>query len=360
MKTLIAISALAMGATLGMQSPSQAPGGLTKVAPPPLQTQKGGSAQTLDAWREQLTDTNLGAREQVFDRVIAAARRDASLRQALRDWSSDNSAGELAWTARLALRELNFARSGAFGFPGLDLPGFDLSTPFDPNEFFQQFDSNWPDANDPHHPLGAPGNSSSSIESFSLSMGSDGVKCTVKRNIDGKEETQEYTAESIDKLLEAHPELRDQLHGGDALNGWGAGGPGRSGHLLRVDPFHWFSDSATPDSSPVAPQGIAPLRTDVLGVRVQPLTQEQSQQLDLEPGVGLRIDSTDPGTIARTMGLQAGHILIEMNGRKLKSRDDITEELKKRGADGQIECVAIDRWGQHRTYTWKPDPGRQL
>ena len=102
------------------------------------------------------------------------------------------------------------------------------------------------------------------------------------------------------------------------------------------------------------------LRTDVLGVRVQPLTQEQSQQLDLEPGVGLRIDSTDPGTIARTMGLQAGHILIEMNGRKLKSRDDITEELKKRGADGQIECVAIDRWGQHRTYTWKPDPGRQL
>jgi hypothetical protein len=60
------------------------------------------------------------------------------------------------------------------------------------------------------------------------------------------------------------------------------------------------------------------------------------------------------------MGLQRGNVLIELNGRPLKHRDDITEELKKRGTDGALEAVVIDGWGQRRTHTWKPDPGRRL
>jgi hypothetical protein len=380
MKTLIAISALTLGTTLGVQSPAPAPRGLTKAAPPTTSPAPQNQVpQTLDAWIEQLTDSDLAARERTFDRLVAAARRDASLRRALHDWSVDTNSGELAWTARLALRELDAARNGilgmrAFEWPGLDLQGFnpqgfdlsqiDPATPFNPDEFFQQFAPSWPVPNDPNNRAGAPGNSGSSIESFSLSMGPDGVKCTVKRNIDGKEDTQEYSAESIDKLLEAHPELRDKLHGGDDLGDWSFGGPGHSGQLLRVDPFGSFGIHKAPGATPEQPESGAPdiqlLRTDILGVAVQPLSEAETVQFDLDAGVGLRIERVEPNTIARSMGLQRGHVLVEMNGRQLKSRDDITEELKKRGADGQVQCIVIDRWGQRRTHTWKPDPARQL
>ena len=375
MKTLIALSALTLGTALGVQTPAPAPRGLTKAAPPTASlTPQNRAPQTLDAWIEQLTDSDLAARERTFDRLIAAARRDANLRRALHDWSVDTNAGELAWTARLALRELDPARNMALGlrgfeWPGLDLQGFDLqqfdpTTPFNPDDFFQQLDPSWADPNDPNGRTLVPGQPNSSIGSLSLSMGPDGVKCTVKRNVDGKEDTQEYSAESIEQLLEAHPELRDQLQGGGAFGDWSFGGPGGSGHLLRIDPFGRLGNSRTPGATPDPSENGAPdlqlLRTDILGVAVQPLSEAETKQFDLDAGVGLRIERVEPGTIARSMGLQRGHILIEMNSRQLKSRDDITEELKKRGADGQVQCIAIDRWGQRRTYTWKPDPGRKL
>jgi len=364
MKTLIAISALAVGATLGQQDPSAPPRGLIKIAPQAptqqAQTPQPRSTRTLDDWRVQLTDKNLAAREKAFDRLVAAARTDAPLRQTLDDWSRDASVGELAWTARLALRELERERSGVFGFPGLDIQGltlspFDPAAPFNPDDFFAQFDSNWPDVDVFRKAPGANGDAKSSVESFSLSLGPGGVKCTVKRNVDGQEVSEDYQAESLEQLLDAHPELRDKMH---------AGGPGRSGTMLRVDPFGWFGTPAAPgqtlDQQPGDKLDLTPLPTDMLGVVVRPVTDAESEQLDLDAGVGLRIDEVRTGTIAQRMGLQPGSILIKMNGRTLKSRDDITEELKKRGAEGQIECVVINRWGQHRTYTWKPDPGRQL
>jgi hypothetical protein len=367
--SIAAISSVVLGATLVAQNQVQ-----IQTPNPVRKLTKIGSAQSTplsaDGWREQISDSDLDAREQAFDRLVDAARKDADLRKTLHAWADDRDAGELAWTARLALRELDSASSGrgfhAFALPG-GAQGFQFPAPFDPNEFFQQFDQidpqSWPgfDLNGSNFSFPG-GNGSFDSQAFSLKVGPDGVKCTVKHNVDGKEVTEEYEAESIDKLLEAHPELSDKIHSGSgSFQSPFFSMPGRQGNLLRVHPLTPLGKSggANTQSNDTATDESV-LRTDILGVVVQPLSEQETSQLDLDSGVGLRIERVVSGTIARSMGLQSGHVLVEMNGRTIHGLDDITEELKKRGSDGGIECVVIDRWGQRRTHAWKPNPSRQL
>lgn len=374
--SIAAISSVVLGATLVAQNPAQNQTQLQGQNPTPNPVRKLtkiGSAQSTplsaDAWREQISDADLDAREQAFDRLVDAARKDADLRKTLRAWADDRDGGELAWTSRLALRELETA-SGGRGFHAFALPGgaqgFQLPTPFDPDEFFQQFDQldpqSWPGFDLNGSNFSFPGGSGSiDSQAFSLKVGPDGVKCTVKHNVDGKEVTEEYEAESIDKLLEAHPELSDKIQsGGGSFQSPFFSMPGQ-GNLLRVHPLTPLGKSGGAKAQPNdATTDESVLRTDILGVVVQPLSEQETSQLDLDSGVGLRIERVVSGTIARSMGLQSGHVLVEMNGRTIHGLDDITEELKKRGSDGGIECVVIDRWGQRRTHAWKPNPSRQL
>jgi serine protease Do len=102
------------------------------------------------------------------------------------------------------------------------------------------------------------------------------------------------------------------------------------------------------------------VRTDVLGVVVVPLVSEESQAFALEPGLGLRIERVEPGTIAHQLGLQRGQVLVEIDQTPIRTRDDISRKIKERAADGALEVIVVDRWGQRRTRTWKPDAVRQF
>ena len=62
------------------------------------------------AWEARLTDVDIDARELAFDELIARARKDTSLGLALKTWATDSSNPELAWNARMALRELRKQR----------------------------------------------------------------------------------------------------------------------------------------------------------------------------------------------------------------------------------------------------------
>jgi len=95
-------------------------------------------------------------------------------------------------------------------------------------------------------------------------------------------------------------------------------------------------------------------------VAIVPLSAEEATALGLEPGVGLRIERVEPGSIAQQLGLQRGHVLLEMNGVSLRSRDDVSRQLQAREERGPVEVIVIDRWGQRRTRSWKPAASRQV
>ncbi|MCY3003280.1 MAG: PDZ domain-containing protein [Planctomycetota bacterium] len=346
LRTNAAASVQLQPAAVGAQQ-----GRLMRAAPVEPLTQ-----DQIGVWKKRLAQEDLDLREQAFDLALETARRDAGLRSALEAWAKDTSAPELAWTARLVLRELKerqdpFATLG--GHRGLQFDplapglgsGFGPGVDFDTlrRRMFEDFGLVPGTAPQGGTPAPAQPSIQSQSESFSLESGPDGVKCKVTKSVDGKEVTEEYEAKTIEELLEAHPELRDRV-GGNGLS-FRFGNPLGSGSA-PTDPFGWL----TPAPS---------VRTDILGVAVTSVSAEESGDLGLEPGLGLRVERVEPGTIAQQLGLQRGHVLIELNGRKLHTRDDISEMLKARDKSGSLELLLIDRWGQRRTRTWKPDDKRQ-
>lgn len=351
---LIGSLAAGLGGGAGLQT-SRSPGGqpLSRIfSTTPEQSQA--APQSAEAWRERMRASDLAQREQDFDQMLAAARRDGALRKAIESWAADARDLDLAWTARLALRDLDaspFDWLGGRGFPRDPLAnGFDLDfgAGADPQALFdqmrQRLGPGWP-----AQPGGGQGTQpGSSAESFSLEVGPNGVKCHVKCNVDGKEEVQDYEADSMDQLLEAHPQLRGKLGDGRFSFSFGRGD----------DWTNAFPRLRNRLGGGLG--GDANVRTDMLGVVAQPLTADDAKGLGLDAGEGLRIERVEPGTIASSMGLQRGQVLVELNHTPIKTRDDISAEIKKRGADAAMEAVVVDRWGQRRTHTWKPDTTKQL
>lgn len=348
---LNALLSLVLGsATLGASLqplPAVGQGQLVRVQPAAPAT-----AADIEAWKQKLAAPDLDLREQSFDALVNAARRDEGLRAALETWARNEASGELAWTARLALRELGPRNDPWQGMRGRRGVFFldPLEQDFDFDELrrrmFEDFDRSMPGfgprTGTPVSPAPQGGSgmtSRSESESLSLESGPDGVKCTITRTQDGRTTTEEYRTNSIDELLEQHPELRGKVGGGSARTGV----PLRQGWPLDLQ-------------RQFAPE----VRTDILGVAIVPLAADEATALGLEPGVGLRIERVEPGTIAQQLGLQRGHVLVEMNGKSLRSRDDVSRELQARESSGPVEVIVIDRWGQRRTRSWKPTPSRQV
>jgi hypothetical protein len=330
--------------------------GLVKVAPAPAAPQQGKPSDGAAAWRERLTDADLDRREQAFSDAVQAAARDERVRGALEEFARDERAsGELAWTARLALREVERSSISPFhGLGGPSFPRLGLGWPPDLEPWiddwmrrFERLDAPWIDPNAPGAQTGTQ------FERFELEVGPDGVKCTVKKTVDGVETSETYTSDSIEELLEAHPELADRVQVG-----------GHLGNAFRLrggalDLFDWPWSQGR-GGAPWTPRDGGAVRTDVLGVVVRPLESARASELGLDAGVGLVVERVEPGTIARSLRIERGHVLVELNGRALRGRDDITEALRARAQEGAVEVVLFDRWGQRRERSWKPDASREL
>jgi len=353
MNTLWNLSVLTPVCALALcAEPQQAPAArkLTRV---PVQEQKTEPqqperARRLDApaaddWKKRLADSDLERRESAFDEVVERARGDRELRNALEQTAQATDAPELAWTARMALRELR--RGGAGRARGYD----DLRQRFEALERnLGGMDSMFEDL---RSQLGAfpalPPHSRGTAQQFhgySLQIGPDGVTLESTENSDGNGEQKTYKAKNMEELLQNYPELKDKLGGSEHFSM--QGGPGGWFFLRDGLPENDWLRSTRPSQQPP---------TDVLGIYSQKLTPDQAKELDLEPEQGLRIDSVKPGTIAQILGLRRGDTIVELDGQPIYSAEDVRRILKERRADADLTVTLLGEGSKaRRTLRWSP------
>lgn len=328
------------------------------------------------AWEEKLAARDLDERERAFASLVDVAVHDDAARETLRAWSTDESRGDLAWTARLALREVE-RRPGthlralkSFGggamddlrsrfdemekrFGGLDSMFGDLQRDLD--RFFQD---SGPNAATPH--ALPPGSARSQSQSYRVEAGPGGVKVEVDEDVNGQRSTRTYEGESLEALIEAHPELKGRIGLGAPFS-FGFGGqaaprafafpsPGGAAPRLRVKPDD--DDRWNAPAKPLTADD--KIRTDVLGVQYTKPTSSVRDERKLEDGVGIQVERTEPGTIAAALGVEPGDVLVALNGRTLKDREDVVAALRERKATEPVKLELVDDRGRRQTLTWEP------
>ncbi|QDU67340.1 PDZ domain-containing protein [Engelhardtia mirabilis] len=290
---------------------------------------------------------DLDQREANLDATIARAQVDPRVRGLIEELAAGE--GELAWTARMARRELGLRAdrgidalwSGPFGaapfgtgggsggifspFSGNFAPlggGGASRSPFGALEELQsQLDA-----------LFAPGvvppGGSSTSESFSMRLGPDGVELELRTNENGEESIKTYRGDDLEELLEQQPELR----------AWVGNGSAGIGSLQQ---------RALRELRP--PVQAQPLRTDILGVLVT-----DSPATGTRPA-GLVVHDTVPGTIAHLLGVTSGDLLLEINSMNLSEVTDISRAMASRGDHGEVRVRLIGTDGVERTRVWRPE-----
>ena len=284
------------------------------------------SADDFDgaAWAEALRSSDLSERKKAYESVLAEAGRRADVHEVVKGWAADESNVELAWTAQLMLRELDADPPGSlrtFRSPRWNASPF---PGFGPRDLFEELDSLFdfgpatpfktlPQIKD----LFLEGQGSSRSEGLSIEAGPDGVKVELRELVDGKEEVKTYEAESMDALLEAHPELKDRIGG---LRG-----------LRQVEP-----------------------RTDLLGIRMLPPDARRAPVEGVREGLGLEVVEVVPGTLADFLGLEVGDVVVSINGVEISSAEDVKRVLAEREKDAPVEVDVVSADEKNWTRTWKP------
>lgn len=320
--------------------------GLVQIAPDP-RTFGPDQSELPAEWRERLLDTDLLRREQSFERLIQAARRNPSLGAVLRDWALDQRRPELAWTARLALREL--ARPPVFGFHGhlvpVPLPG-GTGVPGSPGGGDS---APGPQALAPAGPAGAggaggpgalqpggpplAGGESSLSETVDVRRGPAGVMLRVDAVVDGDRRSQVYEGSTLAEILDEHPELSQ---------------------LLPRTGAEWVPGVPFGDRRP--PWGFGnPVDTAVLGVVVRAPTDAERRRLGLAAG-GLTVQRVVEDSIGGILDLRPGVVLLDINGHALDREEAISAALGARPGGGELRVTLIDAYGRQCVRTWRPAP----
>lgn len=328
----------------------------------------GGAVAEFDAgaWAQALRAPGLAQRKASYGELVVAARSSDEILEELRTWAADESDVELAWTAHLMLRELRAgARSAPLGRRGLGTPFWGGAHPLDLDAFDRLFDGLrqrdplrgfggqlfGPGAQNPFQlDLDAFGPGSSQQSSgMSLELGPEGVKLRTEETVDGETETRTYEAESLEALLEAHPELADKI-------GTGGGAfpqrmPRRGGLLDTLD--DWRRPRSLRGSGP---QGLRPVEPSLerLGIQMLPPEARTQTYAGVADDVGLQVVEVLPGSLAEALGLRVGELVISLDGRALKSAQDVRTALDERAQDAAIEVECVDEAGQLRVRSWRP------
>jgi len=302
-----------------------------------------------ELWAARLAEGDLDLRMAAYESIVEAGARDRAVFDCVRQWGTDPSRGELAWTARMALREIERTPKiqedpWGFGVGGLDwlndsfLGGVGMST-FDYERSLQEkFEQLQRRMEQGFAPGAAPGQGLEQ-RSFHLEFGPDGMKVRTRKSDAGGDRENQWEAQSIDELLKAHPELVNEF-------------PGLGGLRIRF---------GTPSIKlgPVVPPADAGPRTDVLGVECRALKPGEAEAMGLPEGAtGLLIVRTVPGTIADELGVRRGDVLTHLNGVVLSGQGHITQALMRRDPDALLQLRLFDAQGEQRSLVWSPrEPG---
>jgi hypothetical protein len=318
------------------------------------------------AWRAKLEADDLDARERGFDALVELARRDDEARRALEEWAREGS-GELAWTSRLALRSVEAARSGARGrnadpfprrsfgadaFPDLERRMQELHERFGGmDSLFQDLQRQMeqmriaPPARNPGGAWVWPHQGQRlelrSGSGFSMRSGPDGVKVEITEEENGETRTKTYEAESIEELLDAHPELKDRIHTGGHGSFFLDGGD--------ADPF-------STQARPLLPQAS---QKGLLGIHYEDVGEKEAEDLGLDSDQGLRVTSVLPGSLAVRLGIRPGDVVTEIDGRAISSAEDIKAALAERDENAEVRATVIDSKGRRRNLSYVPKAAKE-
>jgi hypothetical protein len=269
-------------------------------------------------WRERLSQRDLNAREQSYAELLELARKDARIADEVRAWSRGQD--ELAWSARLLLRELD--RRGARGA----LRTFRTDGWGDMQERMhermqdlqQRMERLREDVErDFGRAFEREGPMTRQQRQVETRQDPNGARVEVRtRTGNGPEEVKVYEGRTLDEIYQAHPELEAENALKDQL--------------------------APPSRMPMVPDRrvLQPMQQrSVLGVMCQP-----------KDG-GLQIEEVVDGSIAAQVGLRAGDVLLELNGTPVPSREEVARVLQDRRPGEDLVIVIQDANGKRRTLT---------
>lgn len=329
----------------------------------PWTPQAGGAVTEADSWVAALRGADLKQRMKTYEALVQRGASEESVRRTIQTWAEDPMGGELAWTAQLLLREIErqprtSLRTRPFGssFWGRQDP-FDMS---ELESLFEELQSKDPFAafrrSSPFglgmrlpqgslQPLG-PGMEFES-NSFGLEMGPDGIKLKLEETVDGKTETKTYEAESMEALLEAHPELEERI-GARGLTPERLLPSPRGGSLVPAPLDQKFEPSGA--------QALKPLRPslDQLGIRMLPPAERQKSFEGVSEDVGLEVVGVLPGSLADLVGVEVGDLVIAIAGQTIRSAADVRGALDGVSLDERIEVICVRSDGERRVRAWVP------
>ena len=193
--------------------------------------------------------------------------------------------------------------------------------------------------------------------SMSMQMGPDGVRVEVKtKNDKGEEETKVYEAPDLQTFREKHPGV---------LDGAGFGGGGFT-FTLPNGGFRGFAQGMpqlrglaprilAPDAGQLAPTDVPPPEHKRLGVTVRnEVSQDLLEHLGLEGA--LCIDAVQPGTLAESLGLRAGDLLVRIAGKAIANTADVQDALGSVAAGAEVEVVVYRKGAETALRAKKPEP----
>ena len=324
-------------------------------------------------WRERLRVPDLAVRERNFEVLLSRARLDPIARAFLEELARGSD--ELAWTARLALRELRV--------PGVPVPVGGLSAEAYQRRFaeaYRRLLGEHPELHFqvPDTPRGSEGQLPGEARAVVLldvhlvqnesgamvELTGEGQSGLMRRRFKGR---------TLMDIFDSQPELKRQVRisvgslpkeldlrfiapfvVGPAQESGGRGVPAMPPLAAKASPGGAAPPAGEDVESHFAPNKLVPVRTDVLGVVVEPVRGPEASALGIEQG--LRVLRIEPGTIADRMGLRTGDILLEFDARPLRRPQDITDAMAARDRSDELVLIWLDDLNTPIRGTWKPDP----
>jgi hypothetical protein len=304
-----------------------------------------------ERWRARMATRDLDRRERAYEALLQRAGFDPAARLFLEELARDPDAGELGWTARLALRELGRPTFGGRSrLPGNFLGGRN------PLEDLMQDLLRRGDMSPFAGPLGGlPGTGNGprggwSGRTIHLEQRDGRTFLEVVEQVDGEERTTTYEGGSLQEILDLHPELGDL--GGLELHV--AAGQRVDLSLGLPEALQRLTGPRGLRGLPVAPQRPArPVVTDKFGIIAQPLTEQHAAELGLEEG-GLYVERSAPGTYAHLLGIGTGDVLLDIEGQAVRSVEDVSRIMEAHDPEASIQATWIDELGQRRSKSWPP------
>jgi len=308
----------------------------------PGQDPRGFTKEECEGWQRALGESDLDLRLALYLELVDRIATDPLVEQVVDEWSLDSNRPDVAWTARLALREARAVKSRSrrsgriqnhlFAGLGIHVKGSPQSgAPGTPG------DESSVDHTGHHGP-----------RTLRLKTGPGGVRVERRDNVDGSQRTIVFEAASLEQLLEQHPGLARDLGAvrlvpdpnSDELGQvFGALG----GQVQFSFDALWSGDAGL-------------LRTDILGIQMREEPSGASGPADGEKCVGILVERIVPESIASVIALRRGDRLLELNNVQMGCGEDVSRVIKDRAAEVPL-VVKVERDGVVHTFTWKPSIG---